>query len=63
MAKNNIYIRIDKNSLLVIVVYVDDIIFGCNNDDLSDKLTQDMSKMFEMSMIGDLSFSLGLKIN
>ena len=29
---NNIYFKTEKNGLLITVVYVDDIIFGCNND-------------------------------
>jgi hypothetical protein len=41
---------------------VDEIIFGCNNDESSHKFSQEMSKEFEMSMIGDLTFFLGLKI-
>ena len=33
MSNNNIYLRIEKDSLLVTLVFVDDIIFGCNNDE------------------------------
>ena len=31
-ANNNIYFKTEENGLLITVVYVDDIIFGCNND-------------------------------
>lgn len=47
---------------MITVVYVDDIIFGSNDDEIGHKFSQDMSKEFEMSMIGELSFFLGLKI-
>jgi hypothetical protein len=45
------------------VVYVDEIIFGCTND-LSDQwFSNSMKNEFEMSMIGELSYFLGLRIN
>jgi hypothetical protein len=62
ISNKNIYLRIEKDYLLVTMVYVDDIIFGCNNDESNHKFAQEMSKEFEMSMIGELTFFLGLKI-
>ena len=62
MSNINIYLRIEKDSFLVTMVYVDDIIFGCNNDESNHKFSQEMSKEFEMSMIGELTFFLGLEI-
>ena len=59
---NNIYFKTKENGLLIIVVYVDDIIFGCNNDKLSHEFADAMASEFEMSMIGELSFFLGLQI-
>ena len=43
-------------------MYVDDIIFGINDDENNHKFAQDISKEFEMSMVGELSFFLGLQI-
>jgi hypothetical protein len=48
--------------LLIILVYVDDIIFGCNKDSLVQWFASAMESEFEMSMIGELSFFLGLQI-
>jgi len=62
MYNNNIYLRIEKHNLLVILVYVDDIIFGCNNDEPSYTFSQEISKEFEMSMIRELNLFLSLKI-
>jgi hypothetical protein len=59
---NNIYIKIDNAEMLIIVVYVDDIIFGSNIDEMSQKFAEEMQKEFEMSMLGELSFFLGLQI-
>jgi hypothetical protein len=45
-----------------VLVYVDDIIFGCNKDSLVQWFASTMEFEFEMSMIGELSFFLGLQI-
>jgi hypothetical protein len=47
---------------LLIKVYVDDIIFGSDDDRMSQKFAKDMQKEFEMSLLGELSFFLGLQI-
>jgi hypothetical protein len=43
-------------------IYVDDIIFGSTNELFCEEFGKIMSKEFEMSMIGELSFFLGLQI-
>lgn len=43
------------------MVYVDDIIFG-GNDSSCKEFAKEMQKEFEMSMIGELSFFLGLQV-
>jgi hypothetical protein len=48
--------------LLIVLVYVDDIIFGCNKDSLVKWFSSAMESEFKMSMIGELSFFLGLQI-
>jgi hypothetical protein len=58
----NLYIKIEDNDLLIVLVYVDDIIFGCNKDPLVQWFSSAMESEFEMSMIGELSFFLGLQI-
>jgi hypothetical protein len=49
--------------MIVVVVYVDDIIFGSNLTTLSKKFATQMKEEFEMSMLGELSFFLGLQVN
>ena len=46
---------------MILVIFVDDIIFG-GNDDESDKFAKEMKKEFEMSMIGEMKYFLGLQI-
>ena len=43
-------------------IYVDDIIFGSTNPHFSEKFGKLMSEKFEMSMISELKFFLGLQI-
>jgi hypothetical protein len=42
---------------------VDDIVFGGSSHSLVARFAEDMSKEFEMSMMGELQFFLGLQIN
>jgi hypothetical protein len=53
--------RIGKD-LFVCQIYVDDIIFGSTNESFCEEFGKMMSNEFEMSMIGELSFFLGLQI-
>jgi hypothetical protein len=57
---NNLYIKVSQGNILLIEVYVDDIIFGSDDDRLSQKFAKDMHNEFEMSLLGELSFFLGL---
>jgi hypothetical protein len=47
-------------TLFIFQIYVDDIIFGSTNQDYYDEFGKMMAKEFKMSMIGELSFFLGL---
>ena len=48
--------------LFVLQIYVDDIIFGSTNQDFCEEFRKMMANEFEMSMIGELSYFLGLQI-
>ena len=50
------------NDLFVLQIYVDDIIFGSTNQDFCEEFGRMMANEFEMSMIGELSYFLGLQI-
>ncbi|WVZ70948.1 LOW QUALITY PROTEIN: hypothetical protein U9M48_019577 [Paspalum notatum var. saurae] len=45
--------------LLIVQIYVDDIIFGGSSHALCSKFSEQMSREFEMSMMGNFSSSLG----
>jgi hypothetical protein len=61
-AYNNLYIKVSQDSILLIEVYVDDIIFGSDDDRVSQKIAKDMKNEFEMSLLGELSFFMRLHI-
>jgi hypothetical protein len=60
---NNLYVKVSGGNILLIEVYVDDIIFGSDDDRVSQKFAKDMKNEFEMSLLGKLSFFLGLQIH
>jgi len=49
-----------NNELLVVKIYVDDIIFGATNETLCKEFFNFMQKEFDMPMMGELNFFLGL---
>jgi hypothetical protein len=50
------------DDIIIAQVYVDDIVFGGLSHSLVVRFAKDMSKEFEMSMMGELSFFLELQI-
>ena len=50
------------NDLFIMQIYVDDIIFGSTNHYFCEEFGKMMASEFEMSMIGELSYFLGLQI-
>ena len=49
---SNISIKNKNTNILIIMVYVDDIVFRRNVDRMSQKIAKEMQKEFEMSMLG-----------
>ena len=56
------FVKRDKKSLLIAQVYVDDIVFGSIIDHLTQEFSEEMKKEFEMSMVGELNYFLGLQV-
>jgi hypothetical protein len=48
--------------ILIVQVYVEDIVFGGSSNSLVARFAEDMSREFEMSMMGELLFFHGLQI-
>ena len=61
MVDNNLYQKEIDDGLMILVISVDDIIFG-GDDDESDKFSEEMKKEFQMIMIGEMKYFLRLQI-
>jgi hypothetical protein len=57
-----LFIKKHNGDIFICQVYVDDIIFGLTNDCHCKEFGELMSKEFEMSMIGELTFFLGFQV-
>nr|GEU82568.1 retrovirus-related Pol polyprotein from transposon TNT 1-94 [Tanacetum cinerariifolium] len=59
----NLFIPKHMGDILLVQIYVDDIIFGSTNPNLSKQFEKLMHSKFEMYMIGELKFFLGIQIH
>ncbi|GKC47647.1 retrovirus-related pol polyprotein from transposon TNT 1-94 [Tanacetum coccineum] len=58
-----LFIRREGKELLLVQIYVDDIIFAASTPELCDLFPKIMCSKFKMSMMGKISFFLGLQIS
>nr|GEW65409.1 retrovirus-related Pol polyprotein from transposon TNT 1-94 [Tanacetum cinerariifolium] len=58
-----LFITNHRGDILLVQIYVDDIIFGSTNPKLSKQFEKLMRSKFEMSMMGELKFFLGIQIH
>ncbi|GKB26731.1 retrovirus-related pol polyprotein from transposon TNT 1-94 [Tanacetum coccineum] len=58
-----LFITKHGEDILLVQIYVDDIIFGSTNPKLSKRFEKLMHNKFEMSMMGELKFFLGIQIH
>nr|GEV47584.1 putative ribonuclease H-like domain-containing protein [Tanacetum cinerariifolium] len=57
-----LFIRRQKDDILLVQVYVDDIIFGLTKKELCNAYEKMMHEKFQMSSLGELTFFLGLQV-
>ncbi|GJR83086.1 retrovirus-related pol polyprotein from transposon TNT 1-94 [Tanacetum coccineum] len=62
MVDNTHFTKKKNSNLIIVQIYVDDIIFGSTCQELCDDFAKIMHDEFEMSMMGELNFFLGLQI-
>ncbi|GKC99873.1 retrovirus-related pol polyprotein from transposon TNT 1-94 [Tanacetum coccineum] len=58
-----LFITKHREDILLMQIYVDDIIFGSTNPKLSKRFEKLMHNKFDMSMMGELKFFLGIQIH
>ncbi|XP_068487091.1 uncharacterized mitochondrial protein AtMg00810-like [Phaseolus vulgaris] len=62
MIDKNLFIKKANSEIILVQIYVADIIFGATKDSLCEEFVAAMQGEFEMSMMGELSFFLGLQV-
>nr|GEU72708.1 retrovirus-related Pol polyprotein from transposon TNT 1-94 [Tanacetum cinerariifolium] len=62
MVDNTLFTKKKDSNLIIVQIYVDDIIFGSTCQEMRDDFAKIMHDKFEMSMVGELNFFLGLQI-
>ena len=61
-ADRTLFVKNNEDYLLMAQVYVNDIEFGATIDARAIEFSKEMKKEFEMSMVGELTFFLGLQV-
>ena len=59
---STLFLRKVKGHIILVQIFVDDIIFGSTNHSLCTKFASLMKSEYQMSMMGELTYFLGLQI-
>ena len=59
---NTLFVREMDGKLMIAQIYVDDIVFGGMSDQMVQHFVKQMQSEFEMSLVGELTFFLGLQV-
>ncbi|GJV58340.1 retrovirus-related pol polyprotein from transposon TNT 1-94 [Tanacetum coccineum] len=62
MVHNILFTKKKSSNLIIVQIYVEDIIFSSTCQDMCDEFSKIMHDEFEMSMMSELNFFLGLQI-
>ncbi|GJT78786.1 retrovirus-related pol polyprotein from transposon TNT 1-94 [Tanacetum coccineum] len=62
MTDNTLFTKKKDSNFIIVQIYADDIIFGSTYQEMCDDFAKIMHDEFEMSMMGELNFFLGLQI-
>ncbi|KAJ9552760.1 hypothetical protein OSB04_016805 [Centaurea solstitialis] len=57
-----LFLRRSGSDLIIVQIYVDDIIFASTKPEMCQEFENTMKSQFKMSMIGELTFFLGLQV-
>lgn len=57
-----LFIRHEESNIIIIQIYVDDIVFGGTSEKLCKDFANLMTSEFEMSLMGELTYFLGLQV-
>jgi hypothetical protein len=57
-----LFVKDDNVRLIIAQIYVDDIVFGGMSNKMVQHFVQQMQSEFEMSLVGELTYFLGLQV-
>ena len=57
-----LFFKKDKCDIIIAQIYVDDIVFGSTSNSMLVVFVNQMKNKFEMSMVGELTYFLGLQV-
>jgi len=57
-----LFVKEEKGRLMIAQIYVDDIVFGGMSDQMVQHFVHQMQSEFEMSLVGELTYFLGLQV-
>ncbi|CAM8878671.1 unnamed protein product [Rhodiola kirilowii] len=56
------FVKKEKKHFIIAQIYVDDIVFGSNSQKMVDEFVAQMQSEFQMSMVGEMNYFLGLQV-
>ena len=57
-----VYVKVRQGNLLIVALYVDDLIFMGNNEDMVKDFKKEMTQEFEMTDLGLMKYFLGIEV-
>jgi len=57
-----LFVKEEKGRLIIAHIYVDDIVFGGMSNQMVQHFVHQMQSEFEMSLVGELTYFLGLQV-
>ena len=61
ITEHRVYVRRSNSKFLILCLYVDDLLITCSCKKEIEDFKGDLSKEFEMSDLGDISYFLGIE--
>ncbi|KXJ79381.1 hypothetical protein RP20_CCG001046 [Aedes albopictus] len=58
-----LYVRRNGKGYTYLVIYVDDMVIACNDDEEYEEIIKTLNRHFKVTSLGDISHFLGIKIN
>ncbi|KAK9928322.1 hypothetical protein M0R45_025465 [Rubus argutus] len=61
-SEQTLFIKRKEGKILIVSVYVDDLMFTSNDDEMLNEFKRSMKREFEMTDLGELKFFLGIEV-